>query len=139
MLLSDGIDTHSVLDGEDILDHARRSQAMVYWIRLLKAGESAGTDSGPNMASAWRTPADYRRQVASLREVVELSGGRIIPARSTDEIEPVFIEILRELREQYALGYYPKVQRNDGSWRRIKVRVARPRVKVRTHEGYPDL
>jgi Ca-activated chloride channel family protein len=91
------------------------------------------------MASAWRTRPDYRRQAESLRELVELSGGRIIPARSTEEIEPVFIEILRELREQYALGYYPEVQRNDGSWHRIRVRVDRPDVKVRTHEGYLDL
>ena len=139
VLLSDGIDSHSVLDGEDVLDYARRSQAMVYWIRLLKGGESADSKNGPNMASAWRTPADFRRQAMSLRELVTLSGGRIIPARSTDEIEPVFIDILRELREQYALGYYPTVQRNDGSWRRIKVKVDRGGVKVRTHEGYLDL
>ena len=139
VLLSDGIDSHSVLDGEDVLDYARRSQAIVYWIRLLKGGESADIENGPNMASAWRTPADFRRQAMSLRELVTLSGGRIIPARSTDEIEPVFIDILRELREQYALGYYPTVQRNDGSWRRIKVKVDRGGVKVRTHEGYLDL
>jgi Ca-activated chloride channel family protein len=137
VLLSDGIDSHSVLDGEDVLNHARRSQAMVYWIRLLKGTENE--NRMPDMASSWRTRADYRRQSESLRELVELSGGRIIPARSTDEIEPVFIEILRELREQYALGYYPSVQRNDGSWRRITVRIDRPGVKVRTHEGYLDL
>jgi len=139
VLLSDGIDSHSVLDGEDVLDYARRSQAMVYWIRLLKGGESADIENGPNMASAWRTPADFRRQAMSLRELVKQSGGRIIPARSTDEIEPVFIDILRELREQYALGYYPTEQRNDGSWRRIKVKVDQSGVKVRTHEGYLDL
>jgi len=51
----------------------------------------------------------------------------------------VFIDILRELREQYALGYYPTEQRNDGSWRRIKVKVDQSGVKVRTHEGYLDL
>jgi VWFA-related protein len=137
VLLSDGIDTHSVLGGEDVLNHARRSQAMVYWIRLLKGNEDENRT--PDMASSWRTRADFRRQAESLRELVELSGGRIIPARSTDEIEPVFIEILRELREQYALGYYPSVQRHDGSWRRITVRVDRPGVKVRTHEGYLDM
>jgi VWFA-related protein len=137
VLLSDGIDCHSVLDGQDVLDHARRSQAMVYWIRLLKGGERE--DRNLDMASSWRTRADYRRQAESLRELVELSGGRIIPARSSDEIEPVFIEILRELREQYALGYYPSVERNDGSWHRISVHVDRPGVRVRTHGGYLDL
>jgi VWFA-related protein len=139
VLLSDGIDTHSVLDGRDVLDHARRSQAMVYWIRLLNADESADSLDEHDMASAWRTPADYRRQTASLVELVELSGGRIIPARTPNEIEEVFTEILLELREQYALGYYPTGQRNDGSWRRVKVKVDRRGLKVRTHEGYIDL
>ena len=139
VLLSDGIDTHSVLDGVDVLDHARRSQAMVYWIRLLKADESADSVDDKDMASAWRTPPDYRRQTASLIELVELSGGRIIPARTPNEIEEVFTEILLELREQYALGYYPTGQRNDGSWRRVKVKIDRRGVKVRTHEGYIDL
>ena len=83
--------------------------------------------------------ADYRRQTASLVELVELSGGRIIPARTPNEIEGVFAEILLELREQYALGYYPTKQRNDGSWRRVRVKVDRRGVKVRTHEGYIDL
>jgi len=139
VLLSDGIDTHSALDGLDVLDHARRSQAMVYWIRLLKADENADSVDGHDMASAWRTPPDYRRQTASLVELVELSGGRIIPARTPSEIEEVFTEILLELREQYALGYYPTKQRNDGSWRRVKVKIDRRGVKVRTHEGYIDL
>ena len=139
VLLSDGVDHHSALDGEDVLNHARRSQAMVYWIRLLRPGESLDAEKRPDLASAWHTPADYHRQEASLHELVEQSGGRIIPARSSSEIEPMFIEILRELREQYALGYYPDERRNDGSWRRVEVRVNRLGVEVRTHEGYLDL
>jgi VWFA-related protein len=112
---------------------------MVYWIRLLRPGESLDPVKRPILASAWHTPADYRRQEAALRELVEQSGGRTIPARSSSEIEPMFIEILRELREQYALGYYADHRRKDGSWRRVKVRVNRRGVVVRTHEGYLDL
>jgi Ca-activated chloride channel family protein len=137
VLLSDGIDSHSALDGTEVLDAARRSQAMVFWIRLLEADEGADDDQ-PRMASAWRMPDDYRRQATALRELVDLSGGRIIPVHSTTEIEPVFVEILRELREQYALGYYPDVHRRDGSWHRLKVRVDRPGAEARTHRGYLD-
>lgn len=139
VLLSDGVDHHSALSGDDVLNHARRSQTMVYWIRLLQPGESADPVKRPDLASAWHTPVEYRRQEAALRELVEQSGGRIIPARSSLEIQPMFIEILRELREQYALGYYPDRRRKDGSWRRVEVRVDRPGVVVRTHEGYLDL
>lgn len=137
VLLSDGIDGHSVLDGADVLESARRSQAMVYWIRLLEPGRSAG-DEEPEMASAWRMPDDYRRQAAALRELVELGGGRIIPVHTSAGIEPVFVEILRELRAQYALGYYPDARRKDGGWRRVKVRVEHPGGEVRTAGGYLD-
>lgn len=137
VLLSDGIDSHSVLDGDAVLASARRSRAMVYWIRLLEPGRSADDDE-PQMVSAWRTPADYRRQAAALRELVELGGGRIIPVHTSAEIEPVFVGILRELRAQYALGYYPDARRRDGSWRRVKVRVENPGAEVRTAGGYLD-
>jgi len=137
VLLSDGIDSHSALSGDDLLDHVRRSQAMVYWIRLVGEGDDAG-DRG-RLASAWRTPTDYSRNLAALEEIVELTGGRVFPVRAPDEIQPVFVEILNELRSQYALGYYPSERRRDGSWHRLKVRVDRPGIDVRTHEGYLDV
>jgi VWFA-related protein len=138
ILLSDGVDTHSVLSDQNVLESARRSQAMVFWIRLLERGERVDADDRRQFASSWRTPDDYRRQLASLKQLVESSGGRVIPARSPSEIEPIFVEILRELRQQYALGYYPTDHKNDGSWRKVRVRVDRPGVTVRTHDGYLD-
>jgi VWFA-related protein len=138
VLLSDGIDSQSVLDGQDILHHARRSQAMVYWIRLLSSRDPREGRDELEYVSAWRTPEEYRRQINSLKELVGESGGRIIPARTAADIEPIFVEILRELRDQYALGYYPSERRNDGSWRRVKVKVDLSGASVRTHEGYLD-
>lgn len=137
VLLSDGIDSHSALSGDDLLDHVRRSQAMVYWIRLVGEGDDAG-DRG-RLASSWRKPTEYSRNLAALQEIVELTGGRVVPVHAPDQIQPVFVEILNELRSQYALGYYPSERRRDGSWHRLKVRVDRPGVEVRTHEGYLDI
>lgn len=137
VLLSDGVDSHSVLDGADVLAHARRGQAMVYWIRLAGRGDDAVEQD--RLASAWRTPRDYRRNLDALRELVALSGGREVPARSPEEIRDVFGEILRELRGQYALGYYPSHRRRDGSWHELEVRVQLRGAEVRTHEGYLDL
>jgi Ca-activated chloride channel family protein len=136
VLLSDGVDSHSALSGGELLDHVRRSQAMVYWIRLVADSDHAG-DRG-RLASSWRTPEEYRRNLAALGELVELTGGRVVPVHSPDEIQPVFVEILRELRGQYALGYYPSARRKDGSWHRLKVRVDERGLSVRTHEGYLD-
>ena len=137
VLLSDGIDSHSGLSGGDLLDHVRTSRAMVYWIRLADGNDDAA--SSVRMASSWRSPKEYRSNLAALEEIVELTGGRVVTLRSAEEIQSVFVEILNELRRQYALGYYPSKRRGDGSWHRVRVRVARPGVLVRAHEGYLDL
>lgn len=138
VLLSDGVDAHSALHAAEVVEHARRSQTMVYWIRMLNPAESIDERDQPQMVSAWRVQEEYRDQRRSLLELVELSGGRMIPVRSTAEIEPVFTDILRELRAQYALGYYPDRQHHDGRWHRVKVRVRAPNVEARTAAGYLD-
>jgi Ca-activated chloride channel family protein len=139
VLLSDGVDSHSALGTRQVLERARHSQALIYWIRLQRADDPIFHGGASQLASAWKGPSEYQTHFDILTETVRGSGGRIIDAHSPEDIRPVFLEILQELREQYAIGYYPNNRRNDGSWHRVKVEVDRPRVKVRTHEGYIDL
>lgn len=138
VLLSDGLDAHSVLSAGDVLFKARQSQALVYWIRLWD-GAGGGTNELPPLFSAWRNAAWYRDQLRVLAEVVEQSGGRVQVVKEIAEIGPAFQEVLHELRDQYVLGYYPTRQQNDGRWHTVQVKVARRGVEVRTREGYLDL
>jgi len=138
VLLSDGVDSHSVLPMDDVFHNARRNQALIYWIRLTRPGGVGAGDESYSISSSWRSASEYRHQLDLLRRTVEESGGRIVDAQSPGEIAPIFVEILQELREQYVLGYYPSNERGDGSWHEIEVRVNRNGVDVRTHEGYID-
>jgi Ca-activated chloride channel family protein len=139
VLLSDGVDTHSVLDMEQTVRMARRSQTLVYWIRLSRRlGGMAPDAPGTRLQSAWRDAEEYRDQFALLQRLVSESGGRIIKVDRTQDIEGVFVQILQELREQYVLGYYPSNRKDDGSWHSVRVKVRRRGVDVRTHEGYID-
>ena len=113
VLLSDGLDAHSVLSGADVLLKARQSQALVYWIRL-REGAGNGSDELPPLFSAWRNAAWYREQLRTLTEVVQQSGGRVQVVKEIAEIGPAFEEVMRELRDQYVLGYYPTKQKDDG-------------------------
>jgi Ca-activated chloride channel family protein len=128
VLLSDGIDVHSLLGIDDVAWIARRSQALIYWIRL-------GAEGGHS--SAWRDRAGHAHEVAGLERVVAESGGRIYPISRVAEAKAVFAEILAELREQYVLGYYPIVDRDDGSWRKVRLRVGGG-YEVRARDGYLD-
>lgn len=138
ILLSDGVDTHSVLPTDLVSAMARKSNALIYWIRFAR--DHSGPDPGDkvNLSSAWKNSDRYSEQRDLLIRIVNHSGGRIFPVASPDEIQPVFIRILRELRDQYVLGYYPDNQRDDGAWHRVKVRVDAPGIQVRAPRGYID-
>jgi Ca-activated chloride channel family protein len=139
ILLSDGIDSHSVLTMEQLFQKARRSQVVIYWIRLTRqAGGVAPDDTGVKMWSAWRDSDEFHDQFLLLQRAVNDSGGRIIKVNSLQQIERVFVQILEELREQYVLGYYPSNRKDDGQWHRIRVKVKRSGTDVRTHRGYID-
>jgi Ca-activated chloride channel family protein len=138
VVLSDGLDANSVLSASDVLLKARQSQALVYWIRL-REGARGGDTELPPLFSAWRNAAWYREQLRTLDEMVVESGGRVTVVRELGELAPAFAEVMRELREQYVLGYYPTGQKDDGRWHRVKVKVERSGVQVRTREGYLDI
>jgi Ca-activated chloride channel family protein len=139
VLLSDGVDSHSLLSMEDVVFKARQSQALIYWIGL--ADELADVPAGqdlPPLFTAWRDKEWYWEQFRLLKRAVEESGGGLTAVKQLAEIDAAFRGIMRELREQYVLGYYPTSPRNDGSWRKVKVKVDRRGMDVLTREGYLD-
>jgi Ca-activated chloride channel family protein len=87
--------------------------------------EGAG-DPGPVHARA----ADF------LRQIVDITGGRLLVAPALDAIENAFAGIARELSEQYLVAYYPTNQNRDGTYRRIRIEVNKPGVTVRARAGY---
>jgi len=132
VLLSDGSDVNSVLSMTDVLHKARTSQSLIYWIQLEGGGKHK------SYTSSWRGHAENDKDYKNLEQAVEESGGRIQRIDRTADIEPVFRGIMQELREQFAIGYYPSNLKNDGAWHTVKVHVDQPGCKVRTANGYVD-
>lgn len=132
VVLSDGIDSHSVLSMREVAWLVRRSRAMIYWLRLDAAEQQ------PDRFSSWKNAEEYHQEWRLLGEIVAESGGRILDLQRVDEAESAVGEVLAELRDQYVLGYYPLNNRNDGSWHKVRVRVKRPGLEVRTRGGYLD-
>ena len=138
VLLSDGIDTHSVLPMDHVFEIARETNGLIYWIRFAHDSSNPNAGERVRLSSAWKNTDQYREQLDTLTQAVNQSGGRIFDVASPDAIRPVFLRILEELREQYVLGYYPDNKRNDGRWHRVKVRVEAADVHVRAPRGYVD-
>jgi Ca-activated chloride channel family protein len=138
ILLSDGVDSHSTLEMEAVAQVARRSQAQIHWIRMRRGSGSEEDDDRTKIWSSWRSAEENSDQLRLLKQTVLRSGGDTHFIASIDQIEGVFLDILRNLREQYVLGYYPTNRRNDGAWHDVQVKVKRPGATIRVAEGYID-
>ncbi len=139
VLLSDGVDVESVVPIERVQWAARRSQTVLYWLRLRRAEEEQQQEVPRKVfrTSAWRDAEGHRRDLELLERTVVESGGRVEVLGGVGEVEPALQRLLRELREQYLLGYQPTGGRagKDG-WREVEVRVRGEGLTVRAPRGY---
>jgi Ca-activated chloride channel family protein len=136
LLLSDGLDGHSVVSFDELEQAARVSQSLVYWVRTRQR-ERMGADTVS--LGIWVEPRQRARDHQSLEKLVKRSGGRIVEIDEVADVEWAFREVLSELREQYAIGYYPSPPNTgSGRFRTVRVKVDRPSLRVRTREGYVD-
>jgi VWFA-related protein len=130
ILLSDGCDAHSVLTLEELREVARYSRALVYWLRL-PTGYSLPL-------TTWRSRDVLAADLERLGELVRETGGRVVTVAAAEDIAPAFSEVLAELREQHAIGYYPEPRFPDPGWRRVGVEVERRGLELRWRGAYFD-
>ncbi|MCH9648006.1 MAG: VWA domain-containing protein [Deltaproteobacteria bacterium] len=134
VLLSDGQDVHSVLRMEVVAEALSHSEAQLYWVQILDAQGLAR--SRARGLHSFLSAEEILQQRDLLRRAVQRSGGRVLEVRQPEEIPQALAEVLRELREQYAIGYYPEPGIEDGSWHRLDVKVQGLGRRVQVREGY---
>jgi VWFA-related protein len=129
IIVSDGIDNQiskqeapSRVKFTKLVKAAAEMEALIYPI-FLRSGERFGRGWAEK---AWR----------NLDRLANASGGRLFPALSAQDVDPVLPEVAQELRSVYSVAYYPKNQDFGGEWRNVEVRVNRPGVTVRCRAGY---
>jgi len=122
VVVSDGGDNASVRTYARVLDLARRSDAVIYAVGLLAAsGGEAEENSG------------------LLSQLCRDTGGIAYFPRTADEITAMSTEVVRDLRDQYTLGFVPTERADRRAFRAIDVKVNAPghgRLHVRTRAGY---
>src|SRR5271156_4212840 len=119
IVMSDMEDTGSKLRLQDASEACQRTDAVIH---VLLISDSGFFQSGMGPAVA--------------RKISEDTGGRVINVHNEKTLEKAFDVISEELRSQYVIGYYPTNEKHDGTFRKIKVDIARPDVKVLARRGY---
>jgi Ca-activated chloride channel homolog len=116
VVFSDGTDRYSRASASQVLDRARRSNALIYPIAFGK------------------------NRPALLAELAVLTGGRSFLLRDARDLEKTLATVARELRFQYLLGYTPSdpIERGTQEWRPIRVGLKNGAagMRVRARDGY---
>ncbi len=118
-----GIGTPSETSIKDLLKAADRMHTLIYPVFL-----DPFTVAPP--------PGWAKKERRNLEELAMATGGRLFPAQSIRDLDPVYPLVADELRSLYTVNYYPSNQRFDGEWRKVEVRVERPGAQVRARNGY---
>lgn len=127
-----------ISDGIDNRLHAAGAPAAVPFPKLLRALRAMNVVLYPVFLDPFTRvppPAWAKKAREQMEALARASGGRLFPARSLEDLEPVYPLVAQELRSVYTLAYYASNQTFDGRWRRVEVKV-RPHLRVRTRSGY---
>ena len=109
LLLSDGLDGHSVVSFDQLDQVARVSQSLVYWVRIRKRHRmSVDTLT----LGTWVDPRQGKRDHRRLEKLVTRSGGRVVEIDRVSEVESgISRGATPRSREQYAIGYLSPAHR----------------------------
>lgn len=115
VVVSDGFDNHSRYSEKNVRDAVKESDVQLYLI----GNEGDG----------------------ALRQLSEETGGRSLSPRSNVyELGNICSQIVKEVKNQYVLGYRSTNQEKDGKWRNVSVKLTTPpgigRLNTRPKKGY---
>lgn len=121
VVLSDGDDTSSLIEYEEVLDLAKRSETAIYAIGLKQGGGER---------------VEFKEAEFVLKQLSNETGGRAFFPSSVSELSGIYQQISDELANQYSIGYTSRNPARNGAWRRIVVRTTRQGLQARTRQGY---
>jgi Ca-activated chloride channel family protein len=113
ILLTDGQDTISQVRMQDAIDSAVKVDALVYPIGIGDRYQF-GIDEG------------------ALKKIADATGGRAYFPRNERELRDAFVQIQKDLREQYLIAYSPSNKTRDGSYRRVSIEISNPELQKQT-------
>ncbi len=122
VVVTDGGDTTSYKRYADALAAAQRADIVMYPIVVIPIAGDAGRNTGGEHA---------------LATLAASTGGRIFYPEGFNRLNEAFEDIIRELRTQYMLGFYPQgVHEVPRSFHSVNVQLQNTSLKVSARSGY---
>jgi Ca-activated chloride channel homolog len=121
IVITDGNDNASTMTEEDLEKTTEQQGIAVYAIGLLNRDD----------------PAKARHGREALERLAESSGGVAYCPPAPEQAPGAMVDVARQVRHVYTIGYAPLAQALDGSYRKLRVVAkGRERLWVKTRPGY---
>jgi Ca-activated chloride channel family protein len=122
ILVTDGGDTTSSRTYHQALEATQLADAVIYPILVMPITNDAGRNIGGENA---------------LTTLADSTGGHVFAPSVGLQLDEAFDQILRDLRTQYLIGFYPRnIPPTKDRFHRLRVSVDQPGLRVQTRTGY---
>ncbi len=122
VVVTDGGDTTSKTSFNEARRQAQLADASLYGVLVVPIAGDAGRNLGGERA---------------LERLAEDTGGRVFTPNIGEQLDAAFEEILRDLRTQYLIGYYPQgLPEETPEFRPVRVEVRGEGLRAVTRTGY---
>jgi Ca-activated chloride channel family protein len=125
LVISDGGDNRSRYTEGELRRVVRESDVQIYSIGIFDMyAPTTEEQLGPIL----------------LTDVCEMTGGRMFRVSDVGDMGDIAVRISAELRNEYVIGYRPSEVKQDGNWRKLKIRLVPPpglpQLTVHNRQGY---
>jgi VWFA-related protein len=122
VLITDGIDEGSKLKIEEAIEASQKSDVVIYSMDYADPSAYGRFSFGVS---------DF-----ALQKMSGETGGRVFKVDRHLTLEDAFKQLQDEMRSQYSIGYTSTNPDQDGSFRKLVVKVADKNLKVQVRKGY---
>ncbi len=126
VVITDGVDQGSRLTLNQAVEAAQKSDAVIYSIDY----------SDPTAYGGYGMVFGGGGGEGYLRRMSEETGGHVFKVDRKHSLDDVFQQLQDEMRSQYAIGYTPRNDTKDGSYRKLDIKMANKDLKVQARKGY---
>ena len=125
LIISDGGDNRSRYTEGELRRVVRESDVQIYSIGIFdQYAPTTEEQLGPIL----------------LTDICEMTGGRLFRVLDINDLGDIASRISAELRNEYVIGYRPSEVKQDGNWRKLKIRLVPPpglpALTVHNRQGY---
>jgi Ca-activated chloride channel homolog len=125
LIVSDGGDNRSRYTEGELRRVVRESDVQIYSIGIFdQYAPTTEEQMGPIL----------------LNDICDMTGGRMFRVLDMGDLSDIASRISAELRNEYVIGYRPSDVKQDGNWRKLKIRLVPPpglpSLTVHNRQGY---